>query len=46
MCPPKVDRIEILENLFLSSRDRDFQLLISPVSLFGDGMMGGTLIVL
>lgn len=34
---PKLEIIGLLENLIVSSRDRGFQPLISPVTLFGDG---------
>lgn len=38
--------IGLIANLIISSKDRGFQPLISPVTLFGYDVMGGTFVVL
>lgn len=43
LCSPKLKIIELLEKLIISHRIRGFQPLISPVTPFEDGMMGGLL---
>ena len=46
LCSPKLQLIKVLESVVISSRTRDFQPVISAVSLFGVGLMWRTSLVL
>lgn len=46
MCSPKLEAVELLDNLIISSRDMGLSTSYFTVTLFGDGVMGVTFVVL